>query len=265
MTFMMPEEVQEILDDYFQMIMPLDLLESFYLTGSVSLGAFIEGFSDIDFFAVTKRQVSSSELEILKQIHAQQILKHPRTDLMGCYLEKDELKSLKDNTASCTCFIDGAYQGYARFDTNTIDAFQLKKYGITVLGPEAVCLDFDTTPSIFSQEKTQQKFTSYWLVYINKPSIKYKGLFDLAIIDWVVLGVSRLYYNFREKDLTSKLGAGEYALQVFPEKWHRIIRESMRLRTGNKQSYYKWPFLKRRNDVINYVNYVYNVCKNNGP
>ncbi len=256
-----PKKVQEILDDYFQMIKPLDLLESFYLYGSISIGAFVDVYSDIDFFTVIKRNVSPPELETLKQIHEKLMIKYPQTDLMGYYLAKDELKSLKDNTANCLCFIDGVCRGYTKFDTNSVDAYQLKKYGIAIFGPEAASLDYEITPNIFNQEKMLQEFTSYWLVFINKPSIKYKGLFDIAVIDWVVLGVSRIYFCYKEKDVTSKLRAGEYALQAFPKKWDRIIRESMRLRTGNKTSYYRWPFLKRRNDVINYVKFVYNECK----
>ncbi|MDZ5016954.1 DUF4111 domain-containing protein, partial [Clostridium perfringens] len=65
---------------------------------------------------------------------------------------------------------------------------------------------------------------------------------SLNIIEWGVLGVSRLYYTFKERDITSKIGAGEYALQNLPERWHKIINESMRLRKGNKKSFYNSIF-----------------------
>lgn len=47
--------------------------------------------------------------------------------------------------------------------------------------------------------------------------------------------ISRLYYTFRERNLISKVGAGEYGLQVVPQKWHKIIKESMRLQKDNKK------------------------------
>jgi hypothetical protein len=75
------------------------------------------------------------------------------------------------------------------------------------------------------------------------------------MIEWGVLGVSRLYYTFKEKDMTSKVGAGEYALKNVPQEWHKIINESMRLRKGNKKSYYN-SIVKRRNDALKYIDYI---------
>jgi hypothetical protein len=75
------------------------------------------------------------------------------------------------------------------------------------------------------------------------------------MIEWGVLGVTRLFYTFKEKDMTSKLGAGEYALQTVPEKWHKIINEAMRPRKNNTKSYYKCIF-ERRNDALAYMDYV---------
>ena len=58
-----PKQVKEVLNSYFEKIekkLP-NKLESLYLFGSVSIGAYQEGLSDIDFYAVTK------EKQILKE------------------------------------------------------------------------------------------------------------------------------------------------------------------------------------------------------
>jgi hypothetical protein len=70
-----------------------------------------------------------------------------------------------------------------------------------------------------------------------------------------VLGISRLYYTFNEKERTSKIGAGEYALKMVSYKGHVMIQESMRARTGNRKSYYKSPFQKRK-DGLHYMDYI---------
>ncbi len=101
---------------------------------------------------------------------------------------------------------------------------------------------------------------TYWLNWLNDcrkfPSIKYIGLFiSPKLVEWGVLGVTRQYYTFKERDIVSKVEAGKYALQNVPQRWHKIIRESMRSRENNKKSYYNSIF-QRRNDALGYIDYI---------
>jgi hypothetical protein len=48
-----------------------------------------------------------------------------------------------------------------------------------------------------------------------------------------VLGVSRLHYTLATGDISSKADAGRYALHAFPDKWHRIVNESRRIRRAD--------------------------------
>lgn len=79
------------------------------------------------------------------------------------------------------------------------------------------------------------------------------GAFDYGFSDVDFLAV--VERKVQEKDITSKVGAGEYSLRTVPEKWHKIINESMRLRKSNKRSFYK-SLLKRRNDALEYIDYI---------
>lgn len=172
---------------------------------------------------------------------------------------KDDIKLLNKNKIACLRFNDGRFNGFKPFDTNSIDAFELKSYGITVKGQDIDSLDYTVDFDILLG-KMRENLNTYWLKWVNDckrfPSIRYIGLFvSLRAIEWGVLGVSRLFYTFKEKDLTSKLGAGEYALQNVPQKWHKIIEESMRLRKGNKKSYYN-SILERRNEALRYIDYI---------
>lgn len=256
-----PEGVNTILKAYFDLVeskLP-NLLEGYYIYGSISLGAFHYGLSDIDFIAVVKRKVTESDIEILKEIHRNIKKKFPKTDLMGLYVMENDLQLEYENEKSCPCFIDGIYKGLKKFEKNSIDAFQLKKYGITVKGQGIENFDFTVEWDILTYNM-RDNLNTYWLNWMNDckklTSIKYIGLFvSLGMIEWGVLGVSRLYYTFKELDMTSKVGAGEYALQTVPQRWHRIINESMRLRKNNKKSYYKSVF-ERRKDVLEYIDFI---------
>lgn len=256
-----PEKVSVVIKDYFNLIeveLP-NFLEAFYIYGSVSLGAFDYGFSDIDFITVVKRKVTDSDIHILKDIHKEIKRRFPKTDLMGLYVMENDLKLHHINEKTCPCFIDGIFKGFEKFEKNSIDAYQLKKYGITIKGPAIQTLDYTVDWDILIHNM-RDNLNTYWLNWMNScvkfPSIRYIGSFvSLGMIEWGVLGVSRLYYTFREKDMTSKVGAGEYALRTVPQKWHKIINESMRLRKNRKNSYYKSIF-QRRKDALNYMEFI---------
>ncbi|WP_068922721.1 aminoglycoside adenylyltransferase domain-containing protein [Planobispora rosea] len=51
---------------------------------------------------------------------------------------------------------------------------------------------------------------------------------------WIVTGVTRLHYTLATGDITSKEGAGRYALQTFPARWHRVLDEALRIRRADR-------------------------------
>lgn len=256
-----PEKVSEILKEYFAIFeskLP-NLIESYYIYGSVSLGSFNYGLSDIDFIAVVKRKVTVEDISILKEIHKYIKKKFHKTDLMGMYVMKRDLQAQHKNEESSPCFIDGIYNGLKKFDKNSIDAYQLKKYGLTIKGQRIENFDYTVNWDILIQNM-RHNLNTYWLNWKcgceRFPSIRFIGLFiNLGLVEWCVLGVSRQYYTFKERDMTSKVGSGEYALQTVPQRWHKIINESMRLRKGNTKSYYKSIF-ERRRDALRYIEYI---------
>ncbi|PGM57869.1 aminoglycoside adenylyltransferase domain-containing protein [Bacillus sp. AFS053548] len=256
-----PKEINVILDTYFHYFdlkLP-DLMESFYLYGSITLGVYKIGFSDIDFIAGVKRKVTDADLKIMKEIHKDVQKKFPNTILDGWYILNEDIKSLSEEGNLCIRFNDGKFQGLNKFQKNSIDAFQLKKYGITVRGLNIDNVDISVNWDILLSNMGDN-LNSYWLSWLNNckkfPTVKYLSLFvSLRSIEWGILGVSRLYYTFKEKDITSKVGAGEYVLEVVPKRWHKIINESIRLRTEHKKSYYKSIFTRRK-DAIDYMEFM---------
>lgn len=256
----LPTNCKQITDTYFQLLnakLP-NFLESYYLYGSISLGAFTHNLSDIDFIAVLYKKLTDTELSTLKELHKELQKQFPKTNLDGFYVLKEDFENLK-NEDTCPVFREGKFQGYTSFNHHSIDAFQLKKYGITLLGPDVDTLNYSTDWDILLDDM-MDNLNSYWLNWKNKcekfPSLLFLGLFvSENIIEWGVLGVSRLYYTFHEKDTISKLGAGEYALNKVPKRWHKILQESLRVRKGNTKSLYTSK-IERRNDVLQYMNFI---------
>lgn len=256
-----PEKVKEIVDEHIKMIelsLP-NFLESYYIYGSVVLDAFDYGKSDIDFIAVVERKATEADINLLKTIHGDMQKKFHKTILDGMYLLKKDLCSLNKCEIPCLRFNDGDFKGFRMFDRNSVDAFELKKHGITLKGQEIESLKYTIDFDVLIR-KMRDNLNTYWLKWTNDyrrfPSIEYIVLLvSPKTIEWGVLGVSRLYYTFKEKSVTSKVGAGEYALQTVPQKWHKIINESMRLRKDKKKSYYNSIF-ERRKDALGYIDYI---------
>ena len=76
----MPHDVNELLKEYFNLFeskLP-NFIEGYYIYGSVSLGAFTYGFSDIDFIAVVKRKATDLDINFLKEIHSDIKKKFPK-------------------------------------------------------------------------------------------------------------------------------------------------------------------------------------------
>ena len=72
-------------------------------------------------------------------------------------------------------------------------------------------------------------------------------------------GVVRPYYTLTAHDITSKIGAGEYALTHLPAQWHNIIREAIRIRTRQPNTLYRTK-LARDADAYNFLRYVIQYC-----
>ena len=62
-----------------------------------------------------------------------------------------------------------------------------------------------------------------------------------------VLGVTRVHYMLTTGRVTSKCGAGEWALTVCEPEWRRLLEECLRIRNRpTKPSLYRDPFTRRR-------------------
>jgi hypothetical protein len=253
-------KIKQVLDSYFHLLdskLP-NILDSYYIYGSISLGAFTDGLSDIDFIAVLKKKLIATDIATLKMVHKDIQKKYPKMNLDGIYVIGEDFEYLKFED-TCPVFRDGELQGFSKFNKDSIDAFQLKKYGIVIKGQELDTLNYtvDWRALLIEMHENLNTYWANWKRGCEKfPSNRFLGLFfSLRLIEWGVLGVSRLYYTFMERDIISKKGAGEFALKTVPARWHKIIKESMRLRDRNPKSFYTSK-IARRNDALQYIDFI---------
>lgn len=254
----LPEDVQNILNDYleiFKIKLP-GLMDSFYLIGSIAMNDYIEGKSDIDFVCLINRELNSSEINTIKRIHKEISSKYPENELEGTYITQKQIGKL--DTGPVVHF-DGKNIHYDTKSGNIgiITWFVLQKYGITVIGksPEYYISYINPDDLVNYANLNANTYWSKWTERASKWSLYgFKTLFAQKV-EWGVLGISRLYYTKREKDVISKYMAGEYVLKDIPPEFELILKEALRIRNGGVKSYYGSPF-KRRKDIIAFMEYI---------
>jgi len=257
----LPKEVEVVVDHYLQVLnakLP-DLVESFYISGSIALNDYHPGKSDIDFVCLINRDLKFSEMKIIERIHKKIRSKHPKQLLEGSYVTQKQLGKL-DGDMGPVIYFDGKK---IRHDDKSGNAgivawFMLKKYGITIIGkPPEHYIPYINIDDLVSY--VQLNANTYWAEWTEMASKSFSvdGMSTLfgRKVEWGVLGIARLYYTMHEGDIVSKYKAGKYVLGNVPPNFSRILKEALRIRKGESKSYYNSPF-KRRKDTLLFMRYM---------
>lgn len=125
----------------------------------------------------------------------------------------------------------------------------LAQSGVAVRGPAVGVLGVHTDwPAL--AEATLRNLDEYWAPWLARAGRGPLGLTPWATA-WGVLGVARLRHTLAAGRVTSKTEAAGYALGTADQRWHRVIREALRIRVGGAPLY-RNPW-RRRADLVGYV------------
>lgn len=255
----LPESVKPLLDDYIALMekeLP-GLMTGLYLHGSTALDAFDPAQSDVDFITVTSRTCTPDDVARLAVIHQTLAAKYLRPPLQGSYLKKSDLGQFENSIEPQPYYSDGTLHPLGHHDINAVTWWLLKNRGVTLFGTEAQALEFSVDWDKLLSDM-MQNLNTYWVRYTREPSRMMWLLSDYGV-QWAVLGVLRQYYTFREQDITSKIGAGEYALKHLPERWHTIVQEALNIRTQTDTVFYS-SRLTRAVEAFRFLRFIIREC-----
>lgn len=235
------------------------LVHGLYLTGSVALRDFRPHTSDVDFVIVTDRRPDTGEQELLRRAHARTRAAMPRPQFNGIHLTWEDLARPAEACGPVASVIAGRFRPRAQHDVNPVTWRILAERGVTVRGPHPVELDVWDEPESL-RAWSFGSLEEQWRRWREKAGrlVTPRGLAVLGSLapSWSVLSVSRLHYTLKTGEITSKSGAGLYALHAFPERWQRIVNECLRVRrdTGSPSLYES--ALARRKAALDYIEMV---------
>jgi hypothetical protein len=254
-----PEPVRPMLQAYLDQLsqqLP-EFISAVCLHGSIALDAFDEQRSDIDTLAVIARPANEQDIQKLTSLHQTLANQYPRWLLEVSYVQATDLGKPESSIKPHPIHHDNVLQSAGNFDTNPVTWWLLKNKGIALVGTEPQQLpfmvDWDTVLNY-----VRGNINTYWASFTHNPLRILSSLSDEGVV-WIVLGVVRQYYSFKEQDITSKIGAGEYALQHLPNKWHNLIQDALDIRRGHKPTRYASRFT-RAYATIRFVRHIIEVC-----
>lgn len=238
------------------------LVSGLHLVGSIALGDFHPGRSDLDFVAVLDHPATDDEIEALVIQHRLYASDPTLPPLDGIWVTGPELAAGPDVAADGPTTQAGQLLGRARGNRNPVTWYMLAEASVTVLGAR-------DRPRLWRDPVrlagwTRDNVESYWVPWHARASNLLSGP-GLAMLGgrtpaWGVLGISRLHYTLATGRITSKAGAGEYALAAFESKWHRIVTEYLRIHRGKPGGLYSNP-LKRRREALDFIGTVIGVIR----
>ena len=254
-----PEPVQPIIKDYVQLIEQrlVGLINGSYIIGSIALGEFNEYFSDIDFITVLNRRASPIDLGHLRKIHQSLERTYPRWKMSGSYVQASDLGKRSDTLRPYPQFHDGVLYPAIDDAINSVTWWELKNQGISIVGTASGTLPFTVNWDLLITE-LRENLNTYWRSWTRHPK-RVAVLYSNWGIQWAVLGVLRQFFTFREKSITTKVKAGEYALDCLPRRWHPLIQEAINIRRVQKGSLYRFRF-GRMVQTVRFLNYVIDTC-----
>lgn len=263
-----PELIRPLLQEYLRLLsdgVP-NLTEAVYLHGSIALGAFNERLSDIDFITVLHRCPTANEIRCLQAIHQTLTTMYPCWKLDGSYLQWQNLGCLPEAVAPYPYVAEGVFYPQGCRDLNLVTWWVLKHHGIAFLGASPQTLSFNVNwDELVARMHTN--LNDYWRSWTRTPTRWVQLLTDYGV-QWAVLGVLRLWYTFREHDITSKTAAGRYALTHLPDRWHQLIQEAINLRDTPQERIYRFRIYRAfiavqfLNDIIERCNQQLNTKSN---
>jgi hypothetical protein len=246
----LPQPVAETtrsLMDRFDSALPGKLI-AFYLVGSIALGDYQPGQSDIDFIGVLS---GDDDTDAIAAVHTGLAADYPATDCDGIYLQFKDL--LQPPRGLGLAIRAGILDQQSPDERHLVTWLTLAEHGIALRGPvpNASWIAADRAAAV---QYSRNNLASYWQpwVKIRRSTTATSVLLSDDELIWGALGVARVHATMATQSLISKTSAAKHALKAFPQH-SKLVNEALRLRTARPAiSAYVSP-QDRRNDLIDFM------------
>lgn len=211
------------------------LVTGLFVTGSIPLGDYRPGLSDIDFVAVTDRAPTEAELAALPEVHAA-LPAIPHYD--GIYLTRAQLANppVEDDTAPQ--ILAGDFRpAQAGGQLNPVTWLELARHGLPIQGERpAVALDDDVL-----RRWLLGNLAGYWAGFAVAARAQFAGFPPEAPVPaepvrWAVTGPGRLHRTLATGEVIGKSEAARHTARHLP-RFEDLCERVVRSRAGEDEPF----------------------------
>lgn len=209
-----------------------------YVYGSLVWGDFDEKISDVDLLVVLTDSILVEELERLRELHDELVIRHPqwRDRIEVQYFSKAGLQTFRENTTEMANISPGEPLHMISAGKDwLLNWYFVQEYGKVLFGPQPATLFSRITHEEFLQAVSKQAHSSINNIEATKNSRPYQG--------YVIMTLCRAMYSLRTGRQTSKKQAAEWFAQQFPE-WENLLADV-----------FVWRKEVKRQDIDNVATY----------
>lgn len=211
--------VNSLLNELFLRIRKVlvDKLVGLYLGGSLVLGDFSEQISDIDLVAALSSDITDTELNELRQMHADFVDEHKEWQdrIEVCYISRDALKTVKSRASQIVNISPG--EPIHRLESTKdwiMNWYLTREYNIPLFGPH---------PKTIIEPISKEEYIQSVKDHMKSWDTRVKNMCDrYAQAAYVILTTCRALYTYKNGDQVSKIQAARWAKRELPE-WSNLI------------------------------------------
>lgn len=225
----LPAPVRAVCATFLSAVSP-GLVTGLYLRGGLAFGEWVRGKSDVDFTATLARRPSEGDVAALRAAHeivASEYGDQPCFD--GSHLLVEDLKRPPAECPDVPAVLGHEFCVCDAYDP--VSWHELARHGVTVAGPPVATLGVWTDDSLL-RDHTINNLDTYWRGQAAALAANPTAAATPFTCEWVVPGVARLHHLLVTGEQTSKSRAVRWGLQYYPERFHRVLRESLAVREG---------------------------------
>jgi hypothetical protein len=213
------------------------LVTGLHVRGGIGFGEFVPGRSDVDFVAVLSRRPTMADEDLIEAAHGTTNTRHPDLPFDGMHLLAEDLTRDPEDCPDVPCFLHGYFEAAARYDLSPVAWHELAGHSLTVRGE---------LPEVWTDQDRLLAFTRDSLAGDWRTTAEALAKFPAQAeteqsCEWTVLGVARLHHLLVTGQMTAKSAAGRWGLRFYDERFHRVLREALRIRDGIGEGEYADP------------------------
>ncbi len=231
----LPDEVSAVCATFLAAA-PDGLVTGLYLRGGVGFGEWVPGASDVDFVATLAGRPTAADAEALRQAHEAVRAAHPGTPFDGPHLLAADLARPATDCPDVPCVLHHLFEEEQTVHDGVVCWHELARHGVTVTGVPVEELGIWTSQDALVAF-TRDNLDTYWRANAEALTAMPAEGAALEACSWCVLGAARLHHLLVTGDMTTKNGAGRWGLTHYPERFHRVLREALRIRNGGGDEY----------------------------